>query len=284
MSGADNDRQFCWEQIQRGNRLFRLTHVFAAGDVAGRLLPLYALFASLEHICASVSDEDVAVRKLDWWRQAMRSGDGDHPVIAELRRNGASALMPEMAVTRLLDATQARLDMAPPPGSSELTALCIDFGRIQLELELAVSGVTMPAGEELSGLALRSGMMQVLRESMGRPDGRGFWWLPLDLMARYDLARAEIASGDGIGKFRMVAGEIFTTQSVGTTQYSDILKDISNNKQSVMNLIAMDALFAKKLKHTNYSSYIKWRDELSRAGFSDVFTARNAVRRFNRRK
>ena len=67
-TGKGNDRHFCWEQVGKSNRVFRISQVFAPRHCAEKLLPLYALFSAVEQICSSISDEDVARSKLNWWR------------------------------------------------------------------------------------------------------------------------------------------------------------------------------------------------------------------------
>ena len=87
-----NTHQFCWEQVLRINRAFRISQVFAPADKADQLLALYALFAAVEETCSAYSDEEVARRKLHWWRgECLRPGNdgGEHPISRELRRTGA---------------------------------------------------------------------------------------------------------------------------------------------------------------------------------------------------
>ena len=81
-----NERRFCWEQVLRTNRLFRISRVFAPASHSDRLLPLYALFGAVEELCSEHSDEDIARRKLDWWRnetQRMHVRGSDHPILRD---------------------------------------------------------------------------------------------------------------------------------------------------------------------------------------------------------
>ena len=87
MTGAVENRQFCWEQVQAADGLFRISLVFSGRETAQRLLPLHAMFASIERLVATVSDEDVALRKLAWWRDALL---GDEPGGAAHRKAACS--------------------------------------------------------------------------------------------------------------------------------------------------------------------------------------------------
>ena len=123
-----------------------------------------------------------------------------------------------------------------------------------------------------------------MRESPYRQDARGFWWLPLDLLARHGLDRAQLVSDKGLDKFRAVLNDILNEENGVTSLNKDISENISINKQDVNNLVAMDRLILKKIKYTKFSSYDQWRMELSRTRVSDVFHGWKSVRHFNRRR
>ena len=64
----------------RTNRAFQISQVFAPAEQTDQLLALYALFAAVEEACSDYSDEEVARRKLHWWRSAclrLESDAGD---------------------------------------------------------------------------------------------------------------------------------------------------------------------------------------------------------------
>ena len=82
-----NEQLFCWEQVDKTNRLFRVSHAFAPSDHRGKLLPLYALFSVVEETCSRLSEEQIARGMLAWWRREILGRDpdsGSHPIIAEL--------------------------------------------------------------------------------------------------------------------------------------------------------------------------------------------------------
>jgi len=194
-TGEGNDRQFCWEQVGKSNRVFRISQVFASRHCAEKLLPLYALFSAVEQICSSISDEDVARAKLNWWRieclQKIPNESG-HPVMKELNRSGAMSDLRWESIASLLDGVESRLYASAPPDVEALKGMCIELHRPQLELELGISGLKRSTLEFEPGLLARNGMLQLIRESVYRKEQGGFWWIPLNLLARHGVSREDI--------------------------------------------------------------------------------------------
>ena len=113
----DNDRMFCWEQVLKTNRIFRVSQIFAPRHCAAKLLPLYALFSAVEQICSTISDEDLASSKLNWWRiecLQKESVESQHPILRELNRTDASNDLRPESIARLLDGAESRLYASPP--------------------------------------------------------------------------------------------------------------------------------------------------------------------------
>lgn len=280
---SGNERVFCRELVQDVNPLFRISSLFADEHVAKRLLPLYALFASVEQLCSAVSDESVAVRKLEWWRGALTGSDAasrDHPVVAELNRSGAMPRLPQAALGRLLDMAAYRIEAPSTPGMGELSRLSRMTGSPQVELELAVAG---SPGETLpAGMAERRGLIQLLREDLGRE--RHSWWVPLDLMAKHGVRREDMPRESTTGAVRALLGEVIDQFTRKEGLENDQSEDISHLKQSDRHLFVFDVLSRRKLQYTKKSSYEMRRDILFRPRAGDLFCCWRAARKFNRQR
>ena len=278
-----NDGMFCQELVQSASPLFRITSLFADNSIADRLLPLHALFASLEQICSSISDEAVAARKLEWWRGALGGGDSasaEHPVIAELGRTGALEQLPRETLTRLLDMAAYRIEAPATPGTEELARLCQMTGHPQLQLELALSGNTQSPVPV--ALATRRGLVQLVREDLGRE--RHSWWVPLDLMAKHGVRREDIPQESMADAVKELFTDVLSVFAVQGDRTKDDKIDISEFNQSDRHVFVVDALSRRKLIHTKINSYIKRRDIWSRPRAGDLLCCWKAAREFNRLK
>jgi phytoene synthase len=191
-----NERLFCWEQVQAVNPLFRISRVFAPEGQADLLLPLYALFAVLEQLCSQRSDVDVARRKLDWWRAECLQGELErsaHPVLKEFVASGTYRLFDRDLLVPLFDSVDFRLDAQPTADLATLEQLCRLVAEPQLNLELAICAEPdVPASVALAAHLPHMGLAQLIRESARSPQDGRFWWLPLSLLARHGISRAQL--------------------------------------------------------------------------------------------
>lgn len=282
---ATNSVLYCWEQVLRTNRLFRISHAFAPPRHASRLLALYALFGAVEEICSECSDDTVAMRKLDWWRQECQPAQrrrSQHPIVRALMDSGAEQGMSGEKLAQLFDNATFRLDAAAPPDIAGLRRLCEAIGRPRFELELAVCGGTgriSPAG---LGAAASSGLLQLLREGARRGSHRAHWWAPLNLLARHGINRARLA--DDIGSARALFLDLFD-------QCSDWPGPIASPGKATLGAAGADAhrhlhvmsqLQGRRLVHLKESRLQAMLAAPDRPRLSDAYFAWRAARTVSR--
>jgi phytoene synthase len=280
----NNDRLFCREQVLRTDPAFRMSHLFAEKAFQDRLLALYAFFSVIEQVCSSMSDQSVAERTLAWWRVEMQAGAGtpsSHPVLTELRRSGAADNMPSRLIKNLLDEAGYRIDAPAPAGEAELEQLCLRTGRPLVELELAVCGVDETDPASLGGLVARRGFMQLIRENLAQTGERSSWWLPLDLLARHGLARADLFTAAAAHPAKLLMTDILGIKSFEKPSFLVKNSDISNKKQGDRHLFVYDALARRKLKCMNSNSPVDYPEELAKLGVGDLLACWKTARRFS---
>ena len=76
--------------------------------------------------------------------------------------------------------------------------MCVELHRPQLDLELGISGLKGSKLELEPGLLARNGLLQLIRESVYRKEQGGFWWIPLNLLARHGVSREDIVTGPAV--------------------------------------------------------------------------------------
>lgn len=210
MTSKSNDQQFCWERILEANSLFRVSHFFAPNGIAHQLLALHALFASIDLLSSKINDETVTRKKLDWWRFELLSGGIEksrHPVLRYLTETGAAALLPEHAFRLLLDGAELRLDARSPSNVNEFQQLCGRIFQPRLALECALSGHSEELIPNNGALVSNAGLVELLRESSFQNE-RAFWWIPLSLMAHFQISRRELVDDRDSDTARAIICEI----------------------------------------------------------------------------
>ncbi|MFC1719717.1 squalene/phytoene synthase family protein [Pseudomonadota bacterium] len=267
---------FCWEQVSRTNGFFRISRVFAPRESVERLLPLYALFSVVEQISSTVSDPDVAESKLNWWRNEClhrKMAESQHPLIRELARTGAANRLPRDPLAELFDGAGYRFSAVAPADMEALKKQCLDIYRPQLELELSVSGTRIALDNFDSGLLARNGLFQLVRESTRRKEQGGFWWMPLNSLAKHDVSRGDITRAP---ESRKVAGlfKDVLTEGLGWGEGApDSPGDSELDFSPARHVFAISGLYARKLRCLAKSTPDKYVQELRRSRLMDLWGA-----------
>jgi len=281
---AENEKSFCWEQIVKTNRMFRISHVFAPRTNMPKLLPLYALFSSVEQICTGVSDEDLARSRLSWWRTECLDksmDESNHPVLRELVRSGAAQDLRKDSIAQLIEQAGARLNAGPLDDMEDLKRTCRELHRPQLELELSLSGLDEVLGFDPE-LTAHSGLLQLIRESAGLAGQGRYWWLPLNLLARHGISRDEVANHSNSEPGGKLLAEILKTGSVWGRGPDNLPAGGVGKLSQARHYFVITDLYARKLRQLERSSPDSYPAVLNGFRLADLFAAWGSARRIAR--
>ena len=283
MASQDNDHRFCWERVNESNTLFRISHLFAPDQFSDQILALYALFASIDQVSHLVSEEQVARRKLEWWRCELKPknlAESRHPVVRYLKNSGATDFFPAQAVEALFSAADARLDMRPPSDLQEFRSLCSLIYQPRIHLECAVCsglGVEIP---DFRMASVNGGLLELLRESCGRPE-RTFWWVPLNLLAHFSISRRELGQNLNSQSAQALFRAIFEENEQLKTEEAEPVSIISPLVPGQMHVLLMAALKSRQIDRLAIERPGSYAAEMARWRVSDVFAAWKLRRKLN---
>lgn len=270
--------QYCEQLAQAGNPLFRLSRVYASQPDRA-LVSLHALFACIQQIGMSFSDDEVAQRKLLWWFEESRAenrGSSLHPVWCELNRAGADKWIPQAGVDRLLESAQRRQERPAFNDMEDLERGCHETARPLCELELALSDCESETGNIPRPLLVRRGLWLLMSETFLAGGNGSPWWVPLSLLARAGLTRGELEEAPDSDSARKLFADLTCSESVSLNEKTDI----SAAPQGATHLFVLDSLIGDSLRRLRRAKSL----EMGKLGFSSTLTAWSAARRFNRRK
>jgi hypothetical protein len=282
MTRRSNIEQFCWEQILSANRLFRVSHLFAPPRFADQLLALHALYASLELINSEITDETVALGKMNWWQGELshqQAGVSHHPVVSLLRDSGALEKFPEGAVMLLLGSAGARFDALAPTDEDEFLQLCKGIYHPQVMLEMAVGGNVGAMNETM---LVNGGLIQLLRES-GRRKENAFWWVPLSLLARFNVKRRDLECFRDSEESRVLFTHIL---GLGEVQDDGRLLEGpagSAKRDGLVHLQLMIALHCRQIERLQSVRPSMYTNELARWRTGDLLSSWKLARQLNRK-
>lgn len=114
----------CAQTVRRGDRDRFLCTLFASEDARDVLFTLYAFNLEVARIAELVSEPQLGLIRLQWWRNILEATDTgspiDHPVARELAHVLRAKSLDRSLFKRLLDARERDMEPGPP---SDLAAL-----------------------------------------------------------------------------------------------------------------------------------------------------------------
>lgn len=278
----NNDRLFCWEQVSSTNRLFRVSRVFASRGCAEKLLPLYALFSVVEQACSTLSDEDVANSKLNWWRNEclnQNMTESQHPLLKELCRTGADSELRRDSIAGLFAGATSRLSASAPADMAGLTSICVEVHRPQLELELDVAGLQNAERNFSQELLARNGMVQLLRESSRMREQGGFWWVPLNLLARHGVSREDLSQRPSSPAAIQLLADMLGDETFAGSDVLDPSCSRPADYTQARHVFAVSGLYSRKLRRIRDASPDRLARDLSTPGPADLVAAWKSARK-----
>ena len=282
MNESSNAKRVCRELALGADPVFRISHIFAEREVSDALMALYAFFAAIDESCSGVSDEEVAVRKIAWWKaeaEALLRGQGTHPVSRELLRTGVVARLPIEWVEKLFSSAESRLEALPPATLDSLAEISIGAGMPRIQLEMAVCGLEPASANTLRAVAARRGIYALTRGSLHASDEKRAWWIPSSLLAHYGLTRSAYPLRENRDSARSISSEILEFNNIVIPFENTTYLDISDKKQNIRHFLSYESLLINKFKYMNKNSFILEKKSWDKARTREILACWRAARR-----
>jgi len=171
----------------------RVVAVFLDAALRRRAHALGVLVHELSLAAFHVREPQAAAAKLDWWRQELAAaafGNPHHPITQELFAEGVARESDPALWPALAEGALAQLDQ---PGTGTLAALIEQLEPFYGAVAAAESALLLGgAGSPEANAALWT-FSHLLHELPASSSGQGRLPLPLGLLARHGLVRAELA-------------------------------------------------------------------------------------------
>lgn len=281
MTVRENDRQFCWERVSESNCVFQISRLFAGEEFADPLLALYALFASIDKVNISVSDEQVARRKLEWWLcelQPETVSNSRHPVVRHLYSTGVADLLSAESIEPLFLGANARLDMRPVADLQELRSLCSLMCQSRYYLDFAVCAGKDEAIPDHWSASNHGGLLELIRESACQ-SGRAFWWVPLNLLAQFRISRRQLVQNCESEKAQSLFHAIFRDSARPYPEENASLSRTNFDLSGQLHAHLIAALKSRQLDRVSKQRPTRWHHEMNKWRVSDVFAAWSLARK-----
>ncbi len=194
--------QHCQERAAASGSSFYYSFVFLPLDKRRAITAFYALCRELDDVVDECSERQVAVAKLDWWREEIArfaAGAPEHPVTRALfdtpqGRNAAPALLLE-----IVDGMAMDLDHLRYPDFKSLNLYCYRVAGVVGEVAAAIFGGQRGEDDRAirryaHELGLAFQLTNIIRD-VGEDARRGRIYLPQDELEHFGVREADILNG-----------------------------------------------------------------------------------------
>jgi 15-cis-phytoene synthase len=201
--------QYCQERAAASGSSFYYSFVFLPPDTRRAITAFYALCRELDDVVDECQERQVAMAKLDWWREEIgrfAAGKPEHPATRALIDIPQGRNAPPALLLEIVDGMAMDLDHLRYPDFKSLNLYCYRVAGVVGEVAAAIFGG--PRGEHdravrryAHELGLAFQLTNIIRD-VGEDARRGRIYLPQDELARFGVDEAEIMSGRDTPEFQ----------------------------------------------------------------------------------
>jgi len=205
------DYKHCEALVRERDRERFLSALFAPAEMRPNLYALYAFDLEILHVPDAVREPMAGEIRFQWWREALageRSEEAKaNPVAAALLDTMSRHGLPAQSLLEIIDARQFDLLGHPMESRSSLGAyLDATVSRlIELGARILDSKIDAKPVAKLAGAVI--GVTRLLR-NFARDVSKGRLFVPLDLLAAYDVHTASVLAGENSDKLRAALAEL----------------------------------------------------------------------------
>jgi phytoene synthase len=194
---AMDDYKHCADLVRERDPDRYLCDLFAPEPGRRHLFALHAFNAEVARIRDVISEPMPGEIRLQWWRDALVSGEGaGHPVATALNATIKEASLPLSAFDNLLKARVFDLYDDPMPDLNDLEGYAGETSSVLMQLgAMVLAGGRDTAVADIAGHGGVAYALCGLMLSLPRAASRGQMFLPADLMAAHGVVAADIFAG-----------------------------------------------------------------------------------------
>lgn len=192
---TDGALNWCRERLLVPGHPLTLTLPYAAEQHRDALLALHGLIGEIASVPETVSDADVARRKLAWWHRAL-ADKASHPAIRAWCAVEGPARFDVTDFEPLIEAVAREIEPPRFEQHQELIAHAEAVASPAARLEAGLIDCDDAQRKVLGELAGAAYRARIVRDLV-LDARRARWCVPLDLQAEYQLTRQQVAAGQG---------------------------------------------------------------------------------------
>lgn len=162
---------------------------FAAPENRNAILALRAVITEVASIPGTVTEPDIALAKLDWWRRALVE-QLPHPAVRALAETGAVERLDDRWFSELVDGVTLTLDNPRFEHREQAWEYFMKIGGPAARLEAGLIGADQADSDALAVLGANGCLVRQVRD-LGPDAHANRWLVPLDIQAEFQVSRQD---------------------------------------------------------------------------------------------
>jgi phytoene synthase len=193
---------YCQERAAASGSSFYYSFVFLPQATRRAIIAFYALCRELDDVVDECHEHQVAVAKLDWWREEIArfaAGLPEHPATRALHDTPQGRNIPPALLLEIVDGMAMDLDQVRYPDFKSLNLYCYRVAGVVGEVAAAIFGGGRSEHDRdirryAHELGLAFQLTNIIRD-VGEDARRGRIYLPQDELVRFGVSEADLLNG-----------------------------------------------------------------------------------------
>lgn len=185
--------------------------LWQAPTLRAQMLAVLALRQELLDIPARVSDGQLALTKLNWWREEIARaarGVAQHPVSVALQPLLANATLTAAELTLMCDAIELLLQTGRLVDETSLEAYCQHIGALPWQLTARLAAPTLVEGQRYAGkIGAGLQLLEMLQHLVAEAQ-RGVIFAPISMLERHELPVEQLVKAVADERFIALARDM----------------------------------------------------------------------------
>ncbi len=248
--------QYCQDKAAASGSSFYYSFRFLPSNRRLAITALYAFCREVDDIVDECSDANVALTKLNWWRQEIKdlfSGQPHHPVSHALAPAIAEFNLPAEQFQEIIDGMEMDLTLHRYEDFKSLRLYCHRVAGVVGELSAIIFGYTDRATLRYAAdLGLAFQLTNIIRD-VGEDARRNRIYLPMDELAQFNVPASDILNARQTDNFtRLMMFQYERAQEFYDLAFSELPQA---DRKAQKTGIVMAAIYRTLLEEIRHDSF-----------------------------
>lgn len=191
-------QEYCQDKAAKSGSSFYYAFRFLPRQQRDAIIALYAFCREVDDVVDECTDEDIARKKIQWWREEVErlfAGNPGHPVTKALLPQTQTFNLPKEYFLEIIDGMEMDLEYDSYPGFTELSLYCYRVASVVGLMSIEIFGYENRQTQKYAhNLGMAFQLTNIIRDVFEDAQ-RGRVYLPQDELRKFGVTNEELLEG-----------------------------------------------------------------------------------------